>query len=65
MIFGSNLSTPRYNTTCSSNWDDYQNMVICQNNIIEIFEKCWSSCEDAFCQLECREKFFLAVDGKL
>jgi len=49
-----------YNANCSTN--DYDKMVICQSNLIEVADKCYESCHDGYCQLNCSEIFYESLD---
>ena len=52
-----------YNANCSA--EDYNKMVICQNNLIEVADKCYASCENENCQLKCSEDFYESIEGQL
>ena len=58
--FNSNYGA--YNALCST--DDYDKMVICQNNLLEVADKCYESCHDKYCELKCSETFYESLDGE-
>ena len=47
------------NANCSP--ADYNKMVMCQNNLIEVADKCYDSCRDEICQLKCSEDFYKSI----
>jgi len=57
-----NFNHDAYNALCST--DDYDKMVICQNNLLEVADKCYESCHDQYCQLICSESFYESLDGE-
>ena len=57
-----NFNNDAYNALCST--DDYDKMVICQNNLLEVADKCYESCHDQYCQLKCSESFYESLDGE-
>ena len=52
-----------YNANCSP--ENYNKMVMCQNNLIEVADKCFDSCRDENCQLKCSDDFYESIEGQL
>ena len=51
-----------YNANCSP--DNFNKMVMCQNNLIEVADKCYDSRRDEICQLKCSEHFYKSIEGR-